>query len=183
MSKTYFNEFLSYSLLAAFGFLLILVGVVIYDSNKPPTEAAVVASSDKPKPVTEQSTPWREIYPIVKPMQIGSTTVSASVAESWPDRIKGLSDTPYLPENVVKLFVFDSLGLHAIWMKDMNYEIDIIWLNEKGEIVHIVEAAAPESYPAMFAPKMMAKYVIETASGFVSKNQITTASVVTLPKL
>ena len=115
---------------------------------------------------------WQTIYPKTKPLQIAGIDVLASVAKSWPDRIKGLSDTPYLPENVVKLFVFDSLGYPSIWMKDMNYSIDIIWVNDKNKIVHIVKEASPDSYPTSFTPDAPALYVIETASGFVAKNNI-----------
>lgn len=126
---------------------------------------------------------WKVIYPDTKPMKIGGVEMLASVAESWPDRIKGLSETPYLPDNVVKLFIFDSPGQHSIWMKDMNYSIDIIWVDENNSIVFIKEEAAPESYPAMFVPDSPAKYVIETASGFVKKNAVILGDKVVLPNL
>ncbi|KKT80024.1 MAG: hypothetical protein UW75_C0006G0008 [Parcubacteria group bacterium GW2011_GWF2_44_8] len=136
------------------------------------------ASVDPNAPVSPES-----IYPNTKPMQIGSTTVMASVAESWTERIRGLSDTPYLPEDIVKLFIFDSSGYHSIWMKDMNYAIDIIWVSEEGVVVHMAEGAAPESFPAMFVPEVPAKYVIETAEGFVAKNGLELGAVVVLPNL
>jgi uncharacterized membrane protein (UPF0127 family) len=126
---------------------------------------------------------WETIYPNTKPMQIGSTSVLASVAESWTQRIRGLSGTPYLPEDVVKLFIFDSSGYHSIWMKDMNYAIDIIWVSEQGLIVHTVAGATPESYPAMFVPDVPAKYVIETVDGFVAKNNLRVGHTVVLPNL
>lgn len=126
---------------------------------------------------------WKIIYPDTKPMSIQNVEVLASVAESWPDRIKGLSGTPYLPDNVVKLFIFDSPGQHSIWMKDMNYAIDIIWVDENGVIVYLEEDASPESYPAMFVPESPAKYVIETTAGFVKKNAVTLGEKVVLPSL
>ena len=73
-------------------------------------------------------------YPSLIPVTIGSTSVQASVADSLPERIQGLSDTPSLPTGVVKLFVFGSGGPQSIWMKDMNYAIDIMWADEKGLI-------------------------------------------------
>ena len=182
MEKTNYKHLLSYTLVGIFGFLLLVIGVVIYESNKPPVETISISpKADEVKEATTK-TPWQDIYPLLSPMQIGSTSVKASVAATWPDRIKGLSDTPYLPEEVVKFFVFDSMGFHSIWMKDMNYAIDIIWLDEDGRIVHLVEGAAPESFPAYFVPKQEAKYVVETVDGFIAKNEITLNSSVTLPK-
>ena len=68
-------------------------------------------------------------------------------------------------------------------MKDMNYAIDIIWVNEEGVVVHMAEGAAPESFPAMFVPEVPAKYVIETAEGFVAKNGLVLCAAVVLPNL
>jgi uncharacterized membrane protein (UPF0127 family) len=124
---------------------------------------------------------WREYYPSTVPMQIGEVTLEASVAKSWPDRIKGLSETPYLPDGVAKFFVFDSVGYHSIWMKDMQYAIDIIWLDEQGTVVHMVESASPESYPETFTPPVPARYVVEVVSGFVARHAIASGTKVSLP--
>lgn len=115
---------------------------------------------------------WREYYPVTVPMVIGPIAVAASVADTLPERIKGLSGTPYIPDGVVKLFAFGVLGSHSIWMKDMNYAIDIIWVSKEGEIVHIEEEVAPETYPNSFSSPIPAWYVIEAKAGFVSKNKI-----------
>lgn len=116
---------------------------------------------------------WRQYYPTTVPVVIGSVTVAASVADTLPERIKGLSNTPYLPDGMVKLFAFGSLGTHSIWMKDMLYSIDIIWVSEEGSIIHIEPNVSPETYPASFAsPTANAWYVIETNAGFVEKNNI-----------
>ena len=53
---------------------------------------------------------WRVYYPITTPIRIADTTGLASVADSLPERVKGLSDTPYLPDNLVKLFDFGAVG-------------------------------------------------------------------------
>jgi uncharacterized membrane protein (UPF0127 family) len=106
------------------------------------------------------------------------------VARTWPERIRGLSDTPYLPENVVKFFVFDTPGLHSIWMKDMKYPIDILWISEAGKIIHLEENATPESYPdTFFLPTEPALYVIETMAGFVRSHNLALGDQVELANL
>lgn len=115
---------------------------------------------------------WRVVYPSTVKARIGSTTVDVSVADSVPERIQGLSDTPFLPEHVVKLFVFEAEGNHSIWMKDMNYALDILWLNKEGLVIHIEEDVSPDTYPKSFASPVPAWYVVEANAGFVVQNQI-----------
>lgn len=123
---------------------------------------------------------WRVIYPSTIPIRIGEVTVEASVADTLPERIQGLSNTPFLPDHVVKLFVFGVPGKHSIWMKDMLYPIDIIWLAENGEIVSIEENVSPDSYPESFSPIAPAWYVIEANAGFVASNTIAIGDKVSL---
>lgn len=128
----------------------------------------------RPSPTaTPSDTPdWRVLYPDTVPIVIGEVTMLASIADTLPERIQGLSNTPYLPDNVVKLFVFGVNGAHSIWMKDMNYALDILWVSEAGEIVHIEEDVAPESFPESFSSPTPAWYVIEANAGFVKANTI-----------
>lgn len=131
----------------------------------------------------EDNNSWKAIYPNTKPMKIGEVEVLASVADSMSERITGLSNTPYLPEGVVKFFIFDGPGLHSIWMKDMNYSLDIIWVDDTNTIVHIEEDVSPESYPDFFTPTEEAVYVIEANAGFVAKNNVSGGDSVVLPNL
>lgn len=124
---------------------------------------------------------WRTYYPEVIPVMIGSTTVQASVADSIPERIKGLSGTPFLPDDVVKLFAFGTEGEHSIWMKDMNYSIDIIWVAKNGTVVHIEENVSPDTYPESFSSPKPAWYVIETNAGFVQRNVVAVGDQVVVP--
>ncbi len=148
-----------------------------------PVETAVAVSETavRVKDMTIDD-PWTRIYPETSPMTIKGVPVLASVAKTWPERIKGLSDTPYLPEHVVKLFVFDTPGKHSIWMKDMKYSIDILWVTEDGVVTHIETNVTPASYPdTFFEPTKPALYVIETVAGFVDKHQIIVGDTVVLP--
>jgi uncharacterized membrane protein (UPF0127 family) len=136
----------------------------------------------EPEPTVLTLEDWRLVYPNTEPIMIASTSVQASVADSLPERIKGLSDTPFLPEDVVKLFDFGTYGSHEIWMKDMNYPIDIVWADSDGVIVHIEENVAPESYERRetFGSPVPAWYVVETAAGFVETHNIAVGDKVTL---
>jgi uncharacterized protein len=124
---------------------------------------------------------WKTIYPNTVPMIIAGLRVEASVADSVSTRIKGLSDTPFLPANVVKLFAFGAAGGHSIWMKDMNYALDILWIDKEGAIVHIEEQVSPDSYPQSFSSPVPAWYVVEANAGFVASNTIAVGDEVVIP--
>ena len=98
--------------------------------------------------------------------------MKASVADTLPERIQGLSNTPFLPKDVIKLFVFEAYGEHSIWMKDMNYSLDIIWVDREGKIVHIEENISPDTYPESFSSPVPAWFVVEANAGFVANNAI-----------
>ena len=194
------NYWTTYSILGVMVVAGLLFAGFIYEHNRLASEVSGEAinkdsnSSDKSlaflksqqanevnKNDDANANEWSDIYPNVASMQIAEVTVWASVAETWSERIQGLSGTPYLPEEVVKLFIFDSNGLHSIWMKDMNYAIDIIWVDESGSIVDFAEDATPDSFPESFMPDKPAYYVIETVSGFVDKNKIKVGDKVKFP--
>lgn len=142
-----------------------------YEIPDAPEESVVAdGTGASSTPATEEE--WRRYYPVLIPVTIGSTTVMASLADSIPERIKGLSDTPYLPEGIVKLFAFGAAGEHSIWMKDMNYAIDIIWVDEEGAVVHHKENVSPDTYPESFSSPTPAFYVIEANAGFVEREGI-----------
>ena len=59
---------------------------------------------------------------------------------SWE---KGLAVKDQLKENEAMFFVFDKPEKHSFWMKDMNFPIDIIWLDSTDKVVHIEQNLQP----------------------------------------
>jgi uncharacterized membrane protein (UPF0127 family) len=106
-------------------------------------------------------------------VRLGDGVFLAQVARTPEAREKGLSGTTGLRENEGMLFIYDTEDKWAMWMKDMNYPIDIIWLDKDKKVVYIVKNAPPESYPyESFTPKQNAKYVLELPAGMVGKKAI-----------
>lgn len=107
--------------------------------------------------------------------------VTVSVADSETERIKGLSGVTSLREQEGKLFFFDSEGWYGIWMKDMLMPIDIIWINNQGNIVHIEENVMPDSYPTIYSSTVPARFVLEVNAFFVDTFNIKLGDKVTIP--
>ena len=102
------------------------------------------------------------------------TVFSLLVAETEVERELGLSEKPKLGPNEGLLMAFPSDGLHSIWMKDMNFPLDIIWLSESKEVIYIAENAQPEgaSPETVYTPKKSARYVIELPAGSIRQHAI-----------
>lgn len=107
-----------------------------------------------------------------KYIKLAGKTLQVELALTPKEHTQGLSGREELLEDKGMLFVFDTPGKQAFWMKDMNFSIDIIWIDEDFSVVHIQKSVSPESYPKIFAPQREAKYVLETVSGFSEKNNL-----------
>ena len=106
-------------------------------------------------------------------LHLGDGRFDIRIADTDRTRKKGLSDTPSLPADEALLFVFDRNGRWSIWMKDMNYPIDIVWLDDSMKVVDYVMNVPPDSYPTKsFFPKEDARYVVEFSSGTIKKKGI-----------
>lgn len=105
-------------------------------------------------------------------LQLGDGAFSAQLARTDEEQIKGLSGTASLAQDKAMIFVFSEDGRWPIWMKDMRYPIDIVWLDKDKTVVYIVKNAAPDSYPKSFAPKEKARYVVELAAGTTDQKRI-----------
>ena len=92
---------------------------------------------------------------------IGKQVLNVSVADTPEKREQGLSGTASLTDKQGMLFVFDSPNRPSFWMKDMNYSLDIIWIDENKKIVGVSENLDPSSYPHTFSPLMPVMYALE----------------------
>lgn len=86
-------------------------------------------------------------------------------------RIKGLSGREALKPGHGMLFIFDTLAHQGMWMPDMRFPLDIVWLDENLAVVHVTEGAQPCPQPAQQSncpthnSKFKANYAIEMTAG------------------
>ena len=93
-------------------------------------------------------------------------------AETAEERQKGLSGRESLPRGTGLFFVFPESDLHGIWMRDMRFPIDVIWLNESLVVVDTAINVTPATFPKVFQPQVPARYVLETNYGLVEVHGI-----------
>ncbi len=119
--------------------------------------------------------------PDIPMMRIGDIPVHVEIANSPEERARGLSGRKELDPVNGLLFVFSESDYHSMWMKDMNFPIDIIWIDENLTVVSIDKNVRPESYPRLFRPAKPALYAVETDIYFSDSLGISTGDKVKLP--
>ncbi len=95
----------------------------------------------------------------------GSEIIPVFIADTNALRTRGLSGKKTLPQEYGMLFIFSTERQYSFWMKDMNFAIDMVWINGGGEVVHVESDVAPETYPDMFVSTDPALYVLEVNAG------------------
>jgi uncharacterized protein len=105
-------------------------------------------------------------------VQIQDQYLNVWVSENEKERNMGLSYRDSINRDEGMLFLFQEEIVPLFWMKNMNFPIDIIWINSQKEVVEITEKIHPETYPQTFSPSIPIKYVIEVNAGWCSENEI-----------
>ncbi len=100
------------------------------------------------------------------------TCIKLELADTSAKRVAGLSGRPSMGVDQGMLFIFDEPGNHCIWMKDMKFAIDIVWIDENKIITDIKKNTKPETYPESFCPSKNAKYVIELNNGVAEQAKL-----------
>lgn len=111
-------------------------------------------------------------------LRLGSGIYSLWVANTESERIQGLSGVKALDPNGGLLMDFGFDGQHGIWMKDMNFPLDLVWLDKDKKVIYVVmNAQVEEPARTIYQPKDNARYVIELPAGSAKKAGIKTGNV------
>ncbi len=94
----------------------------------------------------------------------------ADVFDKWQ---QGLSNREVLAENKGMLFVFPDKQVRRFWMKNMNFPLDIVWL-DNNKIIKIDKNAQPEgnSPTRRYSSPLPINYVLEVNAGWCDQNNI-----------
>ena len=87
---------------------------------------------------------------------------AVELAQTQREMILGLSNRSSLNLNSGMLFVFDAENIPYFWMRDMQFPLDIIWINQNMKIVGSEKNLQPcNRYCSLFKPNSNVKYVLE----------------------
>lgn len=113
------------------------------------------------------------VFASQKEVCIKDTCITCDVAQTSLERAVGLMHRNNLSGNNGMLFIFEADQAPTFWMKNMNFSLDIIWIDAKMKVVDISKNVVPcdQNCPDIIAPGMV-KYVIEVNSGFADEHNI-----------
>lgn len=96
-------------------------------------------------------------------IEINSRKIDVEIADNYEKQVRGLMFHEPLRENEGMLFIYNTEGYYGIWMPNVSFPIDILWISKELEIVHIERNAPPcESIPCKsYKPPKPALYVLE----------------------
>ncbi len=100
--------------------------------------------------------------------------LQAEVADTPEKLLFGLAFRESLSEDGGMIFLFEQSGLHKVWTKGFQFPVDLIWVDESKQIVHVKEGVEPcleDPCPWHGPPPENARYVIEANKGFIEKAQ------------
>ena len=115
-------------------------------------------------------------------VQLDDKILQVYIADTDPRRMRGLmfETESFLADDKGMLFVFDEPGSRSMWMKNMQFHLDIIWFNENGNVVSIEKNVPPCITPVeVMSCKSVgvysdnAQYVLELTSGYIDEHFIT----------
>ncbi|QGA80229.1 DUF192 domain-containing protein [Candidatus Nanohalobium constans] len=114
-----------------------------------------------------------------------STSLDVEIADTPQEREKGLMYREKLPIEQGMLFVFPEEDDRGFWMKNTLIPLDIIFVDSEGKIINI-EEAVPEPNTSdenlkTYRSDAPAKYVIETNSSFVERENVEEGDRVVIP--
>ena len=96
------------------------------------------------------------------------TTFQVEVVISPAAIVQGLSGRPSLQEGAGMLFVFPTVSRQSMWMIEMKFPLDIVWLDENLTVVHITYNTPPcpnaQNCPSYSSVRRV-KYAIEMTAG------------------
>lgn len=112
---------------------------------------------------------------------VNGYNISAFIADTSEKRINGLSGVGNMSQDQAMLFILDSPSKQGFWMKEMNFPIDIIWIDNNDTVIHIEKKLEPclsTFLCPVYSPPNDAKYVLETTAGFADSLSIDVGKII-----
>lgn len=121
-------------------------------------------------------------------LTINGINIQVEIADTNILRQNGLSNRDSLEEGKGMLFVFEKQNIRpTFWMKDMQFPIDIIWIND-NQVSQIMKNVRPDLpgvsnvNRAIYKPNDEIDFVLEVPANFSEQKGIKEGDLVALPK-
>ena len=109
-----------------------------------------------------------KLEPITVTSANSATMFIAEIADTEELRTRGLMFRHFLPEDKAMLFDYEQPRPVAMWMKNTNISLDMLFIREDGTIAAIAEDTVPQSLDTISVQEPV-RGVLELAAGTVKR--------------
>jgi uncharacterized protein len=119
-------------------------------------------------------------------IKIDNDTIKAEVAKSNAERQRWLMfREDRMPLDSAMLLVYEKSDLYALWLINIQYNLDLMWFDENGKLVYAKENAQICKNPfdaaeCTYKNTFPAKYVLAATSGFIENHNVSKHSTMTI---
>ncbi|MCW3464700.1 DUF192 domain-containing protein [Chitinophaga nivalis] len=144
------------------------------DAGTTTTPAAGSVESTEQTTATSNGNAFKKEASLVFIAKSGTDTlrkIDIQLAQTDQQREDGLMYRKSMTDEQGMLFIFPDMEERSFWMKNTYISLDIIYIDDKMEIVSVQKYATPLSEQGLPSYKK-AKYVLEVNGGFCDKYHI-----------
>ncbi len=109
-----------------------------------------------------------KLEPITVASANSATLFTAEIADTEELRTRGLMFRHFLPEDKAMLFDYQKPRPVAMWMKNTNISLDMLFIREDGTIAAIAQDTVPQSLDTISVQEPV-RGVLELAAGTVKR--------------
>jgi uncharacterized membrane protein (UPF0127 family) len=131
-------------------------------------------SQPAPQQITTEPTPNRAKVEGPQAILPDGFSVEIELATTQEETTTGLMFRPLLPEDRGMLLLWNEERFATIWMMNVLVPLDIVFLDDSGQVVEVVADAQPcvaEPCPR-FTPETASRAVLELPAGAISAHRI-----------
>lgn len=116
-------------------------------------------------------------------VKLESILTEIEIADSNKERQQGLQNRESLCETCGMLFIFDREEPVSFWMKNTSISLDMIFINNDGEIKKIHKNTTPFRLSPTYMSESKVRYVVEVNAGFTDTYSIKEGDLVDIDTL
>ncbi len=113
---------------------------------------------------------------ITYPLRIKNYDIRAEIANTEPERLRGLMFRDKLPENGGMIFLYPHAQISAMWMKNTKIALSVAFIDSNGRILNVADMQ-PLSERAHVSAGAAA-YALEMKHGWFKKRGIKAGNIV-----
>jgi uncharacterized membrane protein (UPF0127 family) len=119
-------------------------------------------------PALPENAQISKLEPVTLVSSDSVTMLTAEIADTDELRTRGLMFRHFLPEDKAMLFDYEKPRPVAMWMKNTNISLDMLFIREDGTIAAIAQDTVPQSLDTISVQEPV-RGVLELAAGTVKR--------------